>query len=64
MIVSEMVGDDLIRHYSDSGKLIRQVETGVEYVEAVDLCPCRYTYEETDIDIEMDESEGEQNAHT
>lgn len=27
---------------------IRQVETGIIYDEAVDLMPCRYTYEPTD----------------
>ena len=44
--------DDLVRHYSDSGKLIQQLETGVKYAEAVDVYPCRYTYEETDENIE------------
>ena len=48
MIVSEKLNDKLIRHYSDDGKMIRQVETGLVYVEAVDVIPCRYTYEETD----------------
>jgi len=38
---------DRIRHYSDSGLKIRQNETGVEYDEAVDIYPCKYTYEET-----------------
>ena len=41
----------LIMHKSDNNKFIRQVETGVEYVSAVDVIPCRYTYEETDKDI-------------
>ena len=41
----------LIRHKSDSNKFIRQVETGIEYASAVDVIPCRYTYEETDKDI-------------
>lgn len=44
-------GRQLIEHKSDNGKMIRQVETGVEYVSAVDVIPCRYTYEETDKDI-------------
>lgn len=47
--------DDLIRHYSDSGKLILQVETGVKYADAIDVYPCRYTYEETDEDIKETE---------
>ena len=37
----------LIRHYSDSGKMIVQVETGHTYSEAIDIVPCPYTYEET-----------------
>ena len=41
----------LIMHKSDNNKFIRQVETGVEYVSAVDVIPCKYTYEETDKDI-------------
>ena len=37
-----------IRHYSDAGFKIRQIETGVLYDDAVDVLPCRYTYGETD----------------
>ncbi len=44
-------GRTLIKHESDSGKMIRQVETGREYSSAVDVIPCRYTYEETEKDI-------------
>lgn len=44
--------NNLIKHYSDIGKLILQKETGIKYSEAVDIYPCRYTYEETDEDIE------------
>lgn len=51
MLKSEQINDKLIRHYSDDGKMIRQVETGYVYVEAVDVIPCRYTYEETDREI-------------
>lgn len=51
MLKSEQINDKLIRHYSDDGKMIRQVETGHIYVEAVDVIPCRYTYEETDREI-------------
>ena len=42
---------ELVRHYSDEGLMILQVETGIEYEEAVDVVPCRYTYEETSIPI-------------
>ena len=54
-VISEkiVVGSrELIKHKSDSNKYIRQVETGVEYSSAVDEIPCRFTYEETDREIE------------
>lgn len=51
----------LIKHMSDSNKIIRQVETGVEYTSAVDVTPCRYTYEETEKEI-PEREEGEVNA--
>ena len=51
-------GRELIRHYSDEGKYIRQVETDVEYAEAVDVIPCRYTYEESEREIPKMEREG------
>lgn len=44
--------DNLVKHYSDENKLILQVETGVKYAEAIDVYPCRYTYEETEEPIE------------
>lgn len=47
----EVNGRTLVKHESDNGKMIRQVETGREYSSAVDVIPCRYTYEETDKDI-------------
>lgn len=47
----EVNGRSLIKHESDSGKMIRQVETGREYSSAVDVIPCKYTYEETEKDI-------------
>ena len=46
MIKSETTGN-LVRHYSDTGMMIKQVETGNLYSEAVDVVPCRYTYTET-----------------
>lgn len=42
----------LIRFYSDAGFTVRQIETGIEYGEAIDLYPPRYTFEETDNPIE------------
>ena len=40
--------EDRICHYSDAGYKIRQIETGVLYDDAMDVLPCKYTYEETD----------------
>lgn len=56
MIVAEKInvkGKEFVRHESDLGKMIRQVETGLEYTSAVDVIPCRYTYEEMEKDIPM-----------
>ena len=41
-------GVELYRTYSDAGCLIRQVETGAEYSEAIDIADAPYTYTETD----------------
>lgn len=57
MIVEEIIktkNNDLIKRYSDANKYILQVETGVEYVEAIDITPCQYTYIETDKEIEVE----------
>ena len=48
MIVKETINENLIRHYSDEKKKIRQIETGLIYAEAVDVIPCEYTYEEVE----------------
>ena len=49
--------DDRIRHYSDSGMMIEQTDTGNLYEEAVDKYPTRHTYEETDEPIPEPEEE-------
>lgn len=54
MIQTEMI-DGRIRHYSDQGLKILQIETGNIYEDAVDIVPCPYTYEETDEPIETHE---------
>lgn len=54
MIVTENLGNQ-VRHYSDAGFYILQVETGKIYEDAVDVIPCKYTYTETDQKIEPDE---------
>ena len=47
MIQSVMINEKLIRHYSDEGKRLKQVETSKIYgSEVYDSVPCRYTYEE------------------
>lgn len=60
MLIEEYPYNDnskLIRHYSNAGFTIRQIETGNEYGEAIDLYPCKYTYEETDNPIEEEDDE-------
>ena len=37
-------------------KRLKQVETGIEYAEAIDIIPCKYTYEETNKPIVQEES--------
>lgn len=53
MIVEQNISDALVRHYSDARVMIRQIETGVLYSDAVDVVPCRYTYQETDTPVEQ-----------
>lgn len=58
MIREELVeNNERVRHYSDENLKIRQVETGNIYEDAIDIIPCPYTYEETDIPIEPVEPE-------
>ena len=53
MIQTEYLNDGaLIRHYSDSGFMLLQNETGAKYSDPIDVVPCRYTYTETDEPIE------------
>ena len=47
MIVQEFV-NDLVYTRSDSGYYIIQNETGLEYEDAWDVLPCRYTYSESE----------------
>ena len=53
----------LVKTYSTENKYIRQVETGLEYTEAIDIGvyqngykPLKYTYVETDKTIEEEET--------
>lgn len=45
----------LYRTYSDSNKYILQLETGIEYDEAIDVYPVKYTYVETEKEISTEE---------
>lgn len=46
MIVQETFKDNFLRTYSDEGYQILQVETNRIYNSAIDIVPCKYTYEE------------------
>ena len=48
-------GINLYRTYSDSRLMIKQVETGNVYTEAIDVENAAYTYEETGMSIDADE---------
>jgi hypothetical protein len=49
MIIVELVDNDTReRRYSDKNVMLRQIETGILYEDAVDVIPCKYTYEESD----------------
>ena len=48
MIKTEYLNDGtLIKHYSDKGVMLLQVETGAKYSDPIDVVPCAYTYVET-----------------
>ena len=53
---SEIIDNKFIKHYAEDEQgnkyYIKQVETGVEYSEAVDIIPCRYSYVVTNKQIE------------
>ena len=55
MIVEEKLNERLVKHYSDKGMKLLQVETGIMYDGAIDLIPCRFTYRETGEMIDMEE---------
>lgn len=60
MIQAEMIGERIL-HYSDQNMKIRQIETRKLYEDAIDVMPCQYTYEETDIPIPVDDEEIDDN---
>ena len=65
MIVREKIPNkNLIRTYSDEGYYILQVETGIEYAEAIDVENAPYTYKETSHKIEEEETNEEETTNT
>lgn len=56
-------GVKLYRTYSDAGMIILQNETGVEYIEAIDVEGAPYTYTETETPIETPKSIREEITH-
>ena len=53
MILTEFLNEGtLIKHYSDSGVMLLQNETGAKYADPIDVVPCPYTYTETNEPIE------------
>ena len=69
MIIKEYVmtrkdGVEIYKRYSDQNKYILQNETDILFESASDVEPCKYTYTETDIDIETNKSEEEVNENT
>lgn len=63
MILTEIIDHgtvQVIRHYSDNNLRLRQIETGLLFDDAVDIMPCQFTYEETDIPIEDREIDAEE----
>lgn len=57
-------GVTLYRTYSDEGYMIRQVETGYTYNDAIDIENAPYTYEETEEKIERELIENEDGLTT
>lgn len=60
MIKTENIGETLVKTYSDSNLMIKQIETGNIYSEAIDVIPCKYNYEETDVSIPDEELTAEE----
>lgn len=64
MIKTELLGNGLVRHYSDDGHDLLQEQTGNVYREAVDVMPCRYTYAEVERRPEPEPEEPVPDAQT
>ena len=56
MIIVETIDEGTReKRYSDKNVMLLQNESGNLYYDAVDIIPCPYTYEETEIPIEIEE---------
>lgn len=60
MIVQELIGDDLIKTYSDQNVYIHGGVPEANYTEAIDPVDANRTYIETDIPIEQEEVTAEE----
>lgn len=53
MIIIENFGA-VERRYSDNNVKLRKIEDNTLWDDAIDIIPCQFTYEETDIPSEFD----------
>lgn len=60
MIIQELIGNDLVRTYSDKNVYIHGGFPEADYAEAVDPVGMGRTYTETDIPIEEEEATAEE----
>ena len=60
MIIQELIGNDLVRTYSDKNVYIHGGFPAADYAEAVDPVGMGRTYTETDIPIEEEEATAEE----
>lgn len=59
MLQTEIINNHT-HHWSDTGMKIRQIETGILYDDTIDIIPCPYTYEETDIPVPAENLDAQQ----
>ena len=56
MILTELLNNGtLIKHYSDQGYLLLQVETSAKYLDPIDVNPCPFNYVETNEKVKEEE---------
>ena len=60
IIVERIEGRELEKRYSSTGMMVKQIETDTLYSEAVDIIPCPFIYEETDIPIDDEPLEAQE----